>query len=378
MDQYKTEKEFFHSKFYGLIVKAQIHELFNEQFTKGIMGNLADMEANLKNPYKAQKLAHINQMQKEMKELLKNRISSPSSFESLIFSDGTIMKFAGDNLDKILADDPVKMKELTNKLIMKAFQESGEHSFADRFAQIQIEGQVGIEGIEDAVAQANEEGTWMKIGSWRFGPNNYAMGSAKEFFGSTAKVKSVVNWKNLPIEERKIMSTSIMYDAVLESQNERAYPADTGLKVMQAISGGSSSYDTYVIGGIKLKGIISKATDNATNGYVNYNQTVEKQAKSYAVTWYKKYPKLKSSMTKAQLENYLVTKIKEEHMNRNVTDRLLSLKDKNGKTIEDRIATKIKKRTTNKVWGNTPEQKARVQKRRMQEATNPWPIGPKY
>ena len=65
-------------------------------------------------------------------------------------------------------------------------------------------------------------------------------------------------------------------------------------------------------------------------------------------------------------------------MNRNVTDRLLSLKDKNGKTIEDRIATKIKKRTTNKVWGNTPEQKARVQKRRMQEATNPWPIGPKY
>ncbi len=377
MDQFKSEDDFYKSKFYSLIVKAQINELFVNEFTEGIMGNLDEIERGLKDPYKAQKLTHVKQMKKEMTNLLDTRLGNPVSFEELIFKDGTIMDFAGDNLEKILADDPEVMKLLTEKLIKKTFQENRDNSFADRFAQIQIEGQVGIEGIEDAVKQANKKGTWMKIGSWRFGPNNYAMDSAKEFFGSTNKVKKVIDWKNIPLEERRHMSNSIMYDAVLESQNKRPYPDETEFNIMQKIGGGHTTYDSYVVGGSKLRDGIEAMTDKATNGYKDYNKTVEAQAKVYASKWMSQYPKLKNDMTQKQLESYLISKVKEEHMNRNVSDRLLALEDGNGKTIEDKIADQISNKTTKKLLGTTEKQKAARQKRLMREATNPWPMGSK-
>lgn len=377
MDQYKTKEDFYASQFYQMIIKGQIYEEFKVEFKKGIMDSLVDQEASLTDPHKWIKQRYMNDMKTRMDDLL-DRYLTASTFDRLIFNDNTVSDFATTNLENLLDKDQATKDKLSRMLIGKMFEKSGKDTFSDQFAQIQIEGNFGIDGVTEAVDEG-KKGKSILWGAMSVG-NKSGEKAAKQYFSKVENIKKAIDWETIPIGERKAMATSIFYDAVAESQVERSEKDLDPRVVWQAASGRSDRrfVDGSVIGvGYEnYKDKIDKITDEVTNGYNNYENNVEAKAKAYAKELLKNNPSFKKDFTEKELADHIAKEVKKEHMSRNVTDRLLNIK-RNKKTIKDKLSDDISDLGSDIFWGNTPAQKAAAQKRAFEKATNPWPIGPK-
>lgn len=376
MSQFKTEKDFHKSQFYSIIVKGQIYEKFKTDFKSGIMDSLDTQEKELTDPHKWIKQRHMTDMKKRMNSLLDESLTE-EAFNKLIFNNSDVMDFATGNLDGLLTDDPAVKKKLSRLLVGKMYEKSGDDSFADKFAQIQVEGNFGIEGVTEAHAEAGK-GKSILWGLMSVGQKS-GKKAALGYFKNVDNIKNVIDWKNLDEGTRKVMATSIFYDGVAENLIDRSEPIDAGL-VYGAVSRNDRFVDrsTLGVGYAKYRAKIEKMTDDVTNGYKNYENNIEYKAKMYAKDILKSYPAGKKSMTEKQLADHIAKDIKAEHMERNVTNMLLKAKDSNGDTVEDKIKADIEDKASDIFWGNTAEAQAAQQKRAMEKATNPWPVGPKW
>jgi hypothetical protein len=381
MDKFKTEKDFHKSQFYQMIVKGQIYSEFKTDFKKGIMDSLIEQEKGLKKPHKEIKQKYINDMKSRMEKLLDTYLKE-AAFDNLVFNDNTVSDFATDNLQNLLDKDQDTKDKLARMLIGKMFEKGGDNTFSDQFAQIMVEGNFGISGVEEAVTEG-KKGKSILWGLMSVG-NKSGEAAAKKYFGNINNIKNTIDWKTLPQDERKQMAKSIFYDAVAESQFNRSEKILDESVVWQAASGrsdrrfvdGSMSglgYDNY-------KEKIETLTDEVTNGYINYEQNIETKARNYAKELLKSNPSFKKDFTEKELADHIAKDIKNEHMDRNVTDRLLKIK-RNGKTIKDELKDDISDLGSDIFWRNTPEQKAAAKQRRQEyqnfKAENPL-IGPKW
>lgn len=375
MDQFKTEKDFYKSQFYSMIIKGQIYEEFKTEFKKGIMDSLAVQEAELTDPNKVIKIKYMTDMKSRMNVLL-DKYLKEGAFNSAIFSDNTVMNFATNNIDGLLTDDPKVKDKLSKLLVSKMFERSGNNSFSDQFAQIQVEGNFGIEGVTEAINEGSKGRTilWglMSVGQ------DAGKSAATKYFSQINNIKNVIDWKNIDEGTRKVMASSVYYDGVAENLIKRSKPVDEG-DVWGIVSKRDRFVDKSVlgVGYEKYRAKIETMTDDVTNGYKNYENNIETKAKSYAKELLKSYPAGKKKMTEEQLADQIAKDIKSEHMERNVTNMLLNSKNSNGISVENRIKNEIESDASDIFWGNTEEAKKATQKRQFERVTNPWPIGSK-
>jgi len=384
INQYKTTAQFNKSKFYDIIVRAQIYEEFKSEFKPGIMKSIADMEKDLKDPHKQIKQKYINQMKSEMNDLLDKNLTA-MAFNNTVFNDDKVMNYAKNNLDKLLDSDPKTKEELTTLLLGKMFENKKDGSFADNFTRIQVEGNFGIEGVDQAFNEA-KEGTSLLWGAFSVGKSAGAKAALK-YFNNPNNLKRVIAWDKIDIKQRNAMTTAMYYDAILESQNDRVIPSKIENDIYSALNPpNAQGLAFFNIGKGVFNNKIDKLTDNITNGYKGYDANIKKEAQNYAKDLYYLTPGIKEKYTKSQLEDFIITKIKKNHMDRNLTDRLLSYDyggkdpypETKGTTVSDKIKEDISDLGSDIFWGNTPEQKKASQKRAIEKATNPWPTGPKW
>ncbi len=342
----KTQKELYKTSFYKMIIKGEVYNEFSKKFTDGIIQNLKDKEESLTNPHITIKKQYTKKMLKETKALLEKHTSAPM-IEKSLFSDSEITDFVSTNLDAILSKDQNITDILTNKLLKKTFKDKGDHSFSDQFTKIQVIGNLGISGIDQTFDQAKKGQSYL-WGAISVGKKAGAS-AAKTFFKNTENIEAIVDWEKIPLSKRKILSESILNDAVLEATNKREIP--TNVKKLNLD---------------KLQKDIDSSVDRVTNGYQNYEKNIKAESEKLAKKFFSLYPHTRRAIKPNDLVAHFSKTIKKTHMDRNVTGMLLSHKYSGNKTIEDKITDKVTELGSDIWWNGTAEQKAARNKRKIQ------------
>lgn len=393
MDQFKNEAEFEQSELYRLIVRGQLYDLFTSEFTDSILGNIDDQIKMAEDPYKSIKLTALENMRKEMVELLDKEVNNPSAFEKNILADGSILQFALDNLKGLQKDDKSTLDLITKKLIKKLYSNQDTGKFSDEFARINIEAQISLGGVSDAVHKANEGATYLNIFGHRVGPNYYAMSEAKKLFGSPSRMAGIVDWKNISSTQRKKYQTAILEHAVLptlEDSDPKLMESSYNSLYYSRVKNNPNSKLDYMAGQARELAIsqvnmefamevslMSKSIDASLkkNPHQDKAKLIRKMAYQKAI-FASSAPGI-DSVNVEGLTQFYISKYHETNLSSDVEDKLLSYKYKNGKTLEDKIEDAITAKTKERMFGTKESREKYRQERLWREATSKWPTGSK-
>jgi len=408
MSQFKNTTDFNSSKFYELIIKGQIYKTYKVQFKDQIDKQVQGLRDEVKSPNLAIKNKYIHKLQSDMDKVFKEKLGEVQ-FEKMMFNDNELLSFTQKNLDGLLTDDPKVKEQLTEMLLTSTFKNTSSGSFGSEFAKAQIISSIGLAGIDDSVDKANNKGTWMKIGGWRFGPNNYAKSSVKDLLGNPANVEKQLNWDKISSNQKSIYINTIAHGAVIgatrneefnlntenslksmysqEYLKENPVPRDTNptyfnnmahsnanmryemdLGMMKAQLARHTSAYGYKDFNDKLESIVKAKVD-----MMNLNQTKNSGHGFTLGAIYRPNKDEVRKMLTANLRSYITES--------NVIGGLDNYKYSHGMSFSEKMEDDITSRTKKKFFGNTAQQqKAQeaYQQRRLEwQSQNPmW--GPKY
>jgi DNA-binding XRE family transcriptional regulator len=377
--KFKTEKDFHKSKFYEIILKGEIYKQFSNEFEAEIMANINQMEKNLTNPNLAIKKQYIDYLRKNMKDLFAQKMN-PLYFESAVFKDGELLKFAQNNLDGLLKSDTKVKNQLTEMLLSKFFADTSKDSFASQFTKHQIIASMGISGVDDAVSSANYKGTWIKLGSWRIGPNNYAMQSTREIFNDPNNIAKALDWDNLSNTQRSKYINTITYTSVIGASYVKEHgpkakdnlltmyegqylqknpvPQDTNPIPFQQMAK-NNAHMQYNLQMMSMRTELEEYVKK--HGHTNFNQQIEKIV-AFRVAQMglpdkieeTKYPVYGAVVKplKSQTQNMLENELRDYYLTHTIASGLEDYKYSDGKSAVGRIEDRISQKTKGKIGGD--------------------------
>lgn len=368
--KFKTQSDFYKSKFYEVIVKAEVYNQFKGEFKKEIMSTVDDLDKSITNPHADIKRKYAKKMRDELNNLFE-KVLSEKSFESDVFKDGEVLNFAQRNLDKLLSSDPKIKAELTELLITKLFNNTKVGSFADEFSRIQVSTNIGIQGVTQAYEEANDKATFVNIMGWRIGPNNYAKKNATGLFSDTKKIDTLIDWNNIEPSRRAQYIKLIGHAGIIGATRKEEYnenmenqvinyykdkflkqnptPRDTNPAPFQKMAENNAN----LAFSLKLNGLKSKLdTYISNNGFEGYNDYLEKlvetDVNNMKLIQRKKSSKdyfTKNDPNSAEVKKYLKDKLRSYHLTQTITDGIGQNKYSGGKTFEDKVSDEITKKT---------------------------------
>lgn len=372
MEQFKTADDFNKSKFYEIILKGEIYSQFKTEFEAQIMAEVDKMGEDITAPNKDIKQKYVNKLRSDMKELFASKLN-PSQFEQMMLSNDKVLNFAQLNLDKLLDSDDATKEKLTELLLQGAFKHTDRNSFASEFAKAQIIASIGITGVDDAITDAQDEGTWLKIGSYRFGPNGYASNAARKVFDDPSNIESELDWDKLSKKQRDTYINSVAHASVIGATRNKPYkkgtrdalvnmyfqedriknpaPADTNPtyfnQMSQMAADNRFAMDMHMMK-ISLDNHVSK------NGYSDFNDQLEKivDAKVNSMQLSDQLdenPKFTfnyvSRPNREEVRNMLKAELRNYYTTTNVTNGLEKYTYADGETFIENMTEKVTKKT---------------------------------
>lgn len=368
--QFRAEKDFHKSKFYEIILKGEIYNQFKDEFSSEIMSNIDLMEKNLEAPNLALKKKYITYLRNNMQKLIAEKIN-PKYFEETVFKGGSVIAFAQNNLDGLLKKDKKIMAQLSESILYNLFSDTKSKSFASDFTKLQIVATIGISGVDDAIDQANRKGTFFKLGSWRFGPNNYAKEAANKFFNDPANVEKSLDWDKISERTRGSYIQTINQAAIIGASYKKPYsentkgsltnmfrqqalqqiqiPQDTNPTPFERQAESTANMRQYM-----MMSTMSKQLDDYVkqNGYKNFNKEVERVVSLQVALLQLPETSSNSNLnllsygtvikpSRSETQNMLEDELRSYYLTSTITNGLETYKYSDGKTAIERIEGSI-------------------------------------
>jgi hypothetical protein len=363
--KYKDSEDFRRSKFYEIIIKGQVYFEFKNEFKKKTLEQLYTLKKGLAEPNLSIKKKYANYMIKNMEEIFETKLSA-QYFESKIFKDDKIYHYILDNFDSIMLTKSKAKTKLTQMLMHEFFMDTSEGLFADQFSKVQIIGTIGIEGVTQAISEANEQATFGTIFGHRFGPNNYAMKNAKDIFKNPKNIENFLEWKQIDPKQRELYIKTIGHSGVIATLDTPSYspdikeslmytfyrqslasmdiPQDTNQTPFENMAKNSANFKYISI----LSSLAQKVKEDLEdNEYVDFNVVVRNNVKKVVDNLDLQEPKellyIPKAINKKEVQNMLIFELKSYLLTTEIENGIDTYKYSDGNTFREKISGKITK-----------------------------------
>ena len=358
-EKFKTKEDFYKSEFAKLIIKGQIYKKFSEEFKSAVLGNMDNKIKTLTPPHLDIKMIHANKMKDELNVFFKKHLSQNAVNRQLFEGDTEIIDLTTSNIESILSKDQKVLTKITKKILTRMFEkESGPGSFSDDFTKIQIHGNFGISGIETTYSKASLgksfdlgsidlKVTQVELPKVTVGEAAGAQASI-DFFKEPQNIETVIDWEKIPQKTKDRMKTSILHNSILEAVNKREYSPSTSKKIKNIYKDSDTIYKS-VYPTDDLEQMIDLIQYRAPKDMNDYESFIEKEAQKLTTSTLKKYPQMKSKLSKKELKNYIITEVKRLHLENNVSSLLINTDHSGQGTIVEKLTKKVGDRAS-EIW----------------------------